>query len=64
MGRRRTPPLLAYRAGMLFTARSCDAPLALHVRDEHTEAHLTYLADNSDRIRAAGPLRDAVAGLR
>ena len=30
-----------------------------HMRAKHMQAHLQFLSDNSDRIDAAGPLRDA-----
>ena len=43
---------------MLFIARFEDDPDALHVREEHTDAHMAYLGEHSDQIIAAGPLRE------
>ena len=31
-----------------------------HMRAQHMAAHLQFLGDNSDRVDAAGPLRDAI----
>jgi uncharacterized protein YciI len=44
---------------MLYTVFFVDDPAHAAVRDRMMPAHLDFLAKNSDRIRAAGPLRDA-----
>lgn len=43
---------------MLFVAQYRDDPGKLHVRETYTDDHMAYLRANSDRIIAAGPLRE------
>lgn len=42
---------------MLFAIRFTDNPAALHVRKEHFNAHLAWLKQHNNVVKAAGSLR-------
>jgi uncharacterized protein YciI len=44
---------------MLYVVWFTDNPERAAERERHMPAHLAFLERNADRIRAAGPLRDA-----
>lgn len=43
---------------MLYAILANDQPDAPDLRREHLEAHLAFIAEQSERIRVAGPLLD------
>lgn len=47
---------------MMYAVLFEDDPARADRRQAHMPAHLTFLAANADRIRAAGPLLEAGAG--
>lgn len=44
---------------MLFAVLLTDDPEFAHMRERHMAEHLAFLERNADRIRSAGPLREA-----
>jgi uncharacterized protein YciI len=44
---------------MLYAVLLTDDPEFAHMRERHMAEHLAFLEKNADRIRAAGPLREA-----